>query len=726
MKAVTEDVRTGRVEVINVPEPELRPGGILVRTAFSAISAGTERAKIETGEKSLLGKALARPDQVKQVIELGRSQGISAAYHKVKSRLDSLSPLGYSNSGRVIEVSDGVEGFRLGDRVACGGAGFANHAEVNFVPANLAVHIPDNVSLESASFTTIGAIAMQGLRQADLRFGETVVVLGVGLIGLISVALAKLAGCSVVAADSNPVRAEFAKRMGADLCISSSDAQIGTLVKRFSRHGADAIVITAATPSSEPLELGTSLLRDRGRVVIVGDVGMNVSRRTMYDKELSLAMSRSYGPGRYDVNYEERGIDYPVGYVRWTERRNMEAFVSFLADGALDLSPVLTSRFPLDEAESAYADIREHGSYTALLEYSEASQQAINKDVFQDQLTESAMPSRDIIRVGCIGAGGFARDMIIPTLRKLRCVTLQNVATSTGITAESARRMFKFAKTCTPSELLEKSDTDLVFVTSRHDTHAEFVVRALNSGKAVFVEKPLGTSRAELREIENAYQSALRERRPPFLMVGFNRRFAPFTEKLKSFFGNRQEPMLAHVRVNAGYLPQEHWTHQSGGRIVGELCHFIDWSRFVIGKRICSVSATALPDGARYTRDNVSCTVVFEDGSIANILYLANGDKSVPKEYFEVFCEGSVARLNDFLSLSLTRNGKTKELRERRDKGHSKELTVSIESLLSNRPAPINFAELLEVSLATLAVRESIEAGKTLDMHRSSLVAVEA
>jgi predicted dehydrogenase/threonine dehydrogenase-like Zn-dependent dehydrogenase len=709
MKAILEDSGAGRIAAIDVPDPELRAGGILVRTAFSAISAGTERVKLDQTEKSLLGKALARPDLVRQVMELARAEGIRAAYQKVHSRLDTLSPLGYSCSGIVVAAAEGVQEFQPGDRVACGGGGYANHSALNFVPRNLAVKLPDSVGLDAAALTTIGAIAIQGLRQSEVKFGETVAVIGAGLLGVLTIQLAKAAGCRVVAIDLHPQRAERAAQLGADLGLSSGDAQTKLAVQGFSRYGADVVIITAATPSTAPIELAAAIARDRGRIVVVGDVGLGVSRPNVYLKELSITLSRSYGPGRYDADYEEAGIDYPVGHVRWTEKRNMESFVQFLAARSINVAPLIERRYPVEQGDKAYADIRDPETYTVLIEYPAAPMPPAPAPYPSRPMARKPGTSAQL-RVGCIGAGGFATNIIIPALRHTKSVALDSVATRSGIGAQSARKSFGFSKAQTPVELLQDIQTDAVFVLSRHDSHAEYVVAALTNHKPVFVEKPLAINADQLQEVRCAYESERSQGNSPFLMVGFNRRFAPMTEALREFFAKRQEPMVVNVRVNAGYLAPDHWTQRKGdgGRVIGEFCHFVDWARAVVGSPIRTLTAHALPDGSRYNRDNVVVTLSFLDRSIANLVYLANGDKSIPKEYFEVFCEGGVGILDDFSLLELTRNGKRTRTKGRRDKGHRREIELTIEAIRTGHPSPIPFEELVEVSSVCIAVDQAI------------------
>ena len=716
MLALLEDMKTGRVAAYDVPAPELREGGILVRTAFSAISAGTEKASVEAGRKSLLKKAMARPDLVKQVLEYAQSNGVKAARQKVQARLETLTALGYSCSGFVLEVGAGAMGFQPGDRVACAGVGYASHSEVNFVPANLAVRIPDGVGLDAASLTTIGAIAVQGVRQANVTFGETVAVIGVGLVGVLAIQILRAAGCRVVAIDISADRAATAVSLGAHLGLNAGDLGLERAVANFSRYGVDAALITAATKSADPLELAAKLLRDRGRISVIGDVGMGVSRSNMYKKEISLSMSRSYGPGRYDPRYEEGGQDYPIGFVRWTEKRNMEAFLDLLSGGSLQVETLLARRFPVEEGEGAYAAV-EGGSYTGIIDYHAPTDGRVAPRPSIATHVHQARP-KDKLRVGCIGAGGFARGVIFPLLRSSVGVILESVATSTGAAATSARTGFGFTMAESPSELLANPNADVVFILTRHDSHAAYVESALEQGKGVFVEKPLAINREQLEMVQKAYVRALAENRSPFLMVGFNRRFSPLTKRLKDFFSGRTEPMLVHIRCNAGFIPRDSWIQdpENGGRIIGELCHFVDWARAVVGCPMETIIAAALPDAGRYSRDNVTVIIGFKDGSVANLLYAANGDRAVAKEYFEVFSGSSIARIDDFKALHLSRNGKTATLKSSGDKGHRREMELTIEAMKRGEDAPIPFEELVEVAKATLAIEDAIRTQQVVSL----------
>ena len=554
MRALLEDMKSGQIAAYDVPAPEIREGGILVRTAFSAISSGTEKAAVEAGRKSLFGKAMARPDLVKQVLEYAQSNGVAAARQKVQARLETLSALGYSCSGLVLEAGAGVTGFQPGDRVACAGTGYATHCEINFVPANLAVRVPNNVGLEAASLTTIGAIAVQGVRQANVTFAETVAVIGVGLVGVLAIQVLRAAGCRVIAIDISHERAAQATSFGAHLGLSTSDPGLEGAVASFSRYGVDAALITAATRSADPLELAAKLLRDRGRISVIGDVGMGVSRANMYSKEISLAMSRSYGPGRYDPRYEEAGQDYPIGYVRWTERRNMEAFLDLLSSGALQIEPLLAHHFSVEEGAKAYAAV-EAGAYTGIIDYHAPRDERAGKPFLPARAVQPR--AKDKLRVGCIGAGAFARGVIFPHLRSSAGLILESVATSTGAAAASARTGFGFSAAESPSELLANPNLDAVFILTRHNSHAAYVKSALELGKYVFVEKPLAVNRDQLEMVRTAYAKGLAENRSPFLMVGFNRRFSPLTERLKHFSPAAPNPCSYMSAATPGSSPKQ-------------------------------------------------------------------------------------------------------------------------------------------------------------------------
>jgi predicted dehydrogenase len=713
MYAILSSRRSGEVHLFDVPEPELGRDGVLVRTHFSALSAGTERATMELSSKSLFSKAMARPDLVRQVVEFARSNGVQAAYQKVTSKLDSLATMGYSCAGEVIAVGANATEFHIGDRVACAGAGYANHCEVNFVPRNLAVRIPEDVETDAAALTTIGAIAMQGLRQANIVFGETIAIIGAGLLGVLAIQMARAAGCRVLALDLSPERIRQAEEFGAHLGLSASDPALAEKVQAFSRHGIDAAVLTASSNSAEPVELAAKLLRDRGRIVVVGAVGMGVSRTNMYLKEISMTLSRSYGPGRYDSSYEEEGNDYPIGYVRWTERRNMEAFLDLVGSGQINVAPLLQQRYSVEEAAAAYANLNS-GIYTAIIEYPRTPDKPrVNLPPVKRACVQGEL------RIGCIGAGSFSTGVLFPALQALKGVRFEAVATASGVGAASAQKAFRFNRAETTADLLVDGNVDAVFVLSRHDSHANYVCLAIKGAKAVFVEKPLATTLEELETIEKTVADRLSAGEPAFLMVGFNRRFAPFTQKICEFFAGRGEAMMLNIRINAGVIPNDHWTHKHGGRIVGEFCHFVDWARCVVGRPIVRINAAMLPNNGRYSDDNVAATLVFDDESIATIQYLANGDKSIPKESYEVFCGGGVARLNNFATLELVRGGKMQKFKGTPDKGHRREMELTVDAIRSGKPAPIPFVELIEITKATFLVQESARNAASVGMSSS-------
>ena len=578
------------------------------------------------------------------------------------------------------------------------------------MPRNLAVRIPDNVESDAAALTTIGAIAMQGLRQANIVFGETVAIIGAGLLGVLAIQMARAAGCRVIAIDLSPERVKQAEQFGAHLALLANDPSLEEKVLAFSRYGVDAAVLTASSSSAAPVEMAAKLMRDRGRIVVVGAIGLGVSRENMYMKELSMTLSRSYGPGRYDSSYEDQGMDYPIGYVRWTERRNMEAFLDLIANGQVNVTPLLQQRYSVQQAADAYASLTS-GIYTAIIEYPKTP--AV-KMASPSPVGRARVPGE--VRIGCIGAGSFSTGVMFPALQAVKGVRFEAVATASGVGAASAQKAFRFERAETPAELLADPNLDAVFVFSRHDSHAGYVIRAVQNGKPVFVEKPLATTPEELKEIEETVVACRSAGPAPFVMVGFNRRFAPFTEKIREFFSGRSEAMMLNIRINAGFFENDHWVHKDGGRIVGEFCHFVDWARAVVGSPIIRVSAAMLPNGLRYHEDNLAATLAFGDGSLATLQYLANGDKSVAKESYEVFCGGRVARLDNFSSLELARGGKVQHLKGVSDKGHRREIELTAKAIGSGEQAPIPFEELVEISRATFLVQESARSACPMTM----------
>lgn len=712
MKAIVQSYQGGALEIAEVPAPALLPGGILVRNEISLVSAGTERSMVDLAQKSLVGKAKARPDLVRKVFEKVRRDGILAAFDTVRSRLDAPVPLGYSSAGSVIAVAEGVEGIRIGQRVACAGAGYANHAEVVFVPRNLAVPLPKGVPSEAAAFTTVGAIALQGLRLARPELGETVVVIGLGLVGLLAAQLARAAGCQVVGMDTDPGRCRLAETLGVLTAVSDA-AELGDVVRgQTGGHGADKVLVTASTSSSQPVITAGEIARSRGTVVVVGAVGLDLPRKPYYDKELIFRVSCSYGPGRYDPEYEEKGRDYPIGFVRWTENRNMEAFVAQLASGAVDTAPLISHRFDIDDAARAYEMLTGKGSEPylgILLSYPAGSNegQALHSTIE----LRSRPPLEQGIQLGVLGAGQFATGVLLPVLASLPGVRLEGVCNATGIKAQHVARKFGFTfATTAEEELLSSPRIDTVVITTRHHLHARQVLAALEAGKNVFVEKPLCLRRDELESIGEALAD---RQEAPVLMVGFNRRFAPMARRLRTFLELVREPLMMSYRVNAGFIPGDHWTQdpaQGGGRILGEVCHFVDFLTFLSGQLPTSVEVRALPNSARYHDDNLVITLGYADGSVGTVTYVANGDTALPKERCEVFAGGSAAVLDNFRSLELVRDGsrQVEKARLQQDKGHRAQLEALVHCLRKGAPPPIPLEEIFAVHQTSFEILDRV------------------
>jgi predicted dehydrogenase/threonine dehydrogenase-like Zn-dependent dehydrogenase len=719
MRQLSQNLRTGKLSIDEVPMPTAQAGQVLVKTAYSIISAGTERTKIETGRKSLIGKALARPDQVRQVIQSVNQSGLQATYQKVMTRLDSRSPLGYSAAGIVLCVSPDVQDIHPGDAVACGGASAA-HAEIICVPKNLCVPLPKGVDLDGGSFATIGAIALQGIRQAELRLGESALVIGLGLLGQLTVQMLKAAGCTVIGYDLDESRCRLAVESGADTAAFSEGRLLAEISQYTDNKGVDAVLITAGTSSNQPVTLAGQVARDKGRVVVVGAVGLTVPRAPYYDKELELRLSRSYGPGRYDPNYEEKGQDYPYGFVRWTEHRNMAAFLSFIAARKVDVGKLITHRFSLDQADHAYAVIsgdQKEPCLAVLFDYG-LSPVSMKKRI-ENGLSRPSTNSQ--VRVGVIGAGNFAQSMLLPHLKTDQSAALAGVATLYPLESRDVADRFGFQYAASdPDEIIENPDIQAVIIATRHDSHADLVIRSLNAGKAIHVEKPLAMNPAELKAIEKAYIGKQKPdaRNSSFLQVGFNRRFAPMVQSLVRFFSDHSEPFSMLYRINAGYITRDHWTQdpqQGGGRIIGEVCHFVDLLQYISGSSIKQVHAFVLPNHGKYSNDNVSINLSFMDGSAASVLYLANGDKSLPKEYIEVFCAGKTAVLEDYRRLSLIKGGKKLTSSEgARDKGHKSEMNAWIEAIQNGKPEPVPFSEAAVATRASFAILDSITSGNAV------------
>lgn len=723
MKQLLQNLRSGETSVAVVPIPGIKPGTALVRSAASLVSAGTERMLVEFAEKSLVGKARSRPDLVRQVLDKARREGLLPTIEAAFNRLDQPMPLGYSSAGTIVSLGAGMSGFKVGDRVACAGGGYAVHAEYTLVPRNLLAPLPETVDFESAAFATLGAIALHGFRLSRAQLGEKVAVIGLGLLGLLAVGLARAAGCQVLGIDLDPARVALAREMGAAQAVVRPQAEEAALAFSAGR-GLDAVLICADTPSADPVELAGVIARDRASVVAVGAVGLQIPRKLYYEKELSFINSRSYGPGRYDPAYEENGQDYPIGYVRWTEGRNLAAIVSLLASRQLDVQPLISHRFPIDQAPAAYELItgkQKEPFLGVLLTYPDSAAELPAAPPAGIPAAQPVSPAAraDSVRLGVLGAGNFASAVLLPAIKRLPGIELVGIRSGSGVSASHAAGKFGFRYTAESSEqLLDDQQINTLAVLTRHNLHAAQVIAALGAGKHVFCEKPLALNSQELDEIF----LELRKPGAPLLTVGFNRRFAPHAVRLHEFFQDRQEPLVAHYRVNAGFLPTNHWLHDpavGGGRILGEGCHFIDFLTFLVGQPPLSVTAASLPDLGRYNSDNAVLTFTFPDGSLGSLTYLANGDKSFAKERLEVFCAGRIAVLDDFRSLELVREGRRQVIRARlrQDKGHQAEWAAFAQAITKSGAPPIPYAQLYGVSQASFAAAAALQSAQPQPIH---------
>jgi polar amino acid transport system substrate-binding protein len=729
MKQLTQNMKSGELRVEEVPPPSLKAGGVLVKNYFSLISAGTEKSKVDLGKMSLWQKAKARPEDVKKVLAEVRTNGLFATYKRVMSKLDAPSTLGYSTAGVVLAVDSTVDEFKPGDRVACAGAGYATHADIIVVPKNLCAKVPEDVGLDEAAYTTLGAIAMQGVRQTQPTLGETVVVIGLGLVGQLTVQILKAAGCKVIGVDIDPQAVNLAREVGVDLGIMRAQEDVKGLVSSFTNgYGADAVIITAATESNDPVELAGTIARDRARVIMVGAVGMNLPRGPYYMKELEFKLSRSYGPGRYDSSYEEGGNDYPIGYVRWTERRNMEEFLHLVAEKKVDVRKITTHRFNIDDAPQAYAlisgEIRER--YVGiLLKYDELSstngQTKISTVVSLKSESERSFPSSSAaLNMGFIGAGSFAQSFLLPALKNFSGVRFIGVCNASGISAKNVGAKFGF-EFCTSNsdDIVNNESIGTVFIATRHNLHAPLVVAALKKGKRVFVEKPLALNEEELQEIVAAYNEQLTAAQRPILMVGFNRRFAPLVVEMKNFFRDVREPLVVNYRVNAGFIPKEHWTQhpiEGGGRIIGEVCHFVDTMQYLCASEPVKVYAASLSteNHSVMNHDNLSITMRLKNGSLGIITYLANGDKAVPKERIEVSSGNRSAILDNFQRLHLFKDEKEIVKKSKGlDKGHRAEVEAFMRAIQAGQQV-IEFHSLVVTTRTTFKIVESLAVGDSV------------
>lgn len=706
MKQIIQYQKTGEMTIEDLPVPMLKPGTVLVKNVYSLISSGTERTSVETAQASMLGKAKSRPDLVKQVMENVKKEGLIPTYNKVQNRLDNYKELGYSCAGIVIESSLGD--FKPGDRVACAGL-TANHSEVIRVPKNLIAKIPDNVTFEEASFTTLGSIALQGVRQANVKLGESVAVIGLGLIGLITVQLLKANGCRVIGIDINDSNFDLAKNLGCDLCCLSDKDSIKIVESFTNGFGTDSVIITAGAKSNEPVEYALEYARKKSSIVIVGAVNMNIPRSPFYEKELDFKISCSYGPGRYDKLYEDFGTDYPIGYVRWTENRNMQAILGLISQNNLNVKSLVSHKIPIADGLNAYDIItgKKNEKYIAILiEYPGDIKFEYKKYTkAKNSISQSSKPV-----IGFIGAGNFAQSNLLPHLTAQK-INLKGVCTSTPVNAKSVAQKFGFEYFATDyNEILNDEKINAMFIATRHDSHAKYIIEAIKKGKHIFVEKPLAILEEELELIRNSYDSN------KILFVGFNRRFSEPFKDIKNFYKNNLEPFVINYRVNAGVIPKTHWVQspEQGGRIIGEGCHFIDTISFLTGSKPVKVYAESIhTDNSKMINyDNVNITIKYENGSIGNISYLANGDSSQPKEYCEIFSGGKTAVMNSFKEVIYYNDGKRTKKTYNGAKGHKEEVKHFINLLEGKDEIQLTPESIFNTTLLTFKIIEVLKTGK--------------
>lgn len=732
MRQILQSLRTGETELVDVPCPSVGKGEVLIRTRVSLVSAGTERMLVEFGKASLLDKARQQPDKVRQVLDKIMTDGLVPTLTAVRSKLDQPIPLGYCNVGTVLEVGADVDGVCVGDRVVCNGP----HAEIVCVPKNLCAKIPDSVSDDSAAFAVLGAVGLQGIRLAQPTLGEAFVVSGLGLVGLLTVQLLRAHGCRVLGLDYSESRLALAEQLGAVTFNLGGGGDPIRAAEAFSRgRGVDGVLITASTDSDEPVHQAAEMCRKRGRIVLVGVVGLKLSRADFYEKELSFQVSCSYGPGRHDAGYEQRGNDYPVGFVRWTEQRNFEAVLDMMSDLRVDPRVLVSHRFGIDQALGAYELISgKTPSLGVLLDYPQPEDVPhVRLRTRSVRLHRATSERATKPRVAVIGSGNYASQVLIPAFHKA-AANLASVVSRNGLTATLAARKFGFEEATSDLDaVIDDPQIDAVVIATRHDSHAKLACRALDAGKHVFVEKPLALNPSDLAMILEAYdRRASEDPCPPVLTVGFNRRFAPQIQKMKQLLAPLSEPKCFVMTVNAGAVPSNHWVHDpiaGGGRVIGEGCHFIDLLRYLCGSPIASVQATMMgrSDAVEVQGDKISMTLSFTDGSFGTVHYLANGHRSIPKERLEVFCGGRVLQLDNFRKLSAVGwKGFRKLNLWSQDKGHQAEVHAFLKAITTDGCPPIPIDELAEVTRVSFDVVRSAEQRIAIDYAQSPQVAVAA
>jgi len=705
-------IKQGQVVVEDIPAPQVEPGTLLVRVKFSSISAGTELSGLESASQPLWKRALKNPKAVKSTVEMAATRGLTHTRNVIQGKLAEGNPTGYSASGIVLEVGDGIENIQSGDRVACAGAQCAHHAEIIRVPRNLAVLLPKELSLPVASTVTLGAIALQGVRRAQPTLGETFAVIGLGILGQLAAQMLRANGCRVIGTDLDSSRIELAKSLGMDFPLPAEENNNREHTLRLTDgEGVDGVIITAASPSDEVISNAFKMCRKKGRVVLVGDVGLNLKREDIFPKELDFFISTSYGPGRYDPQYEEKGLDYPIGYVRWTENRNMAEYLNLISEEKIEVEPLIHSSFEISQAATAYETLKKDKEkpLIVLLSYPESKEDTKPNRVIPNP---SALASEsDKINIALAGAGGFIKGMHIPNLQTLsRRYQIHAVASRTGSNASNTAKQVG-AQYCTTDyqEILNDPKVDAVLIGTRHNQHASMVIEALQAGKHVLVEKPLALTRNELETIRNFYEI---NQQAPVLLTGFNRRFSPFAQRAKELIENRTNPMIINYRMNAGYIPLGHWVHteEGGGRNLGEACHIYDLFTFFTDSKVVSVQTQSLaPKTDHYSsRDNFAATLRFEDGSIATLTYTALGSNEFPKEQMEIFSDGKVLMLDDYKQLRIHGSNAKGVTSKLTDKGHKCELEAFAETLEKGGEWPIPLWQQLQATEMALSIDDML------------------
>jgi len=733
MKQIFQNFRFGELQILEVPEPSKRKDVLRVQTRASLVSVGTEKNMIDIAKKSIFGKAFSRPDWVKQVVDKVKTEGFTEAWRQSKARLDMPVPLGYSSAGTVLEC--GVQsidvGFKVGDRIACTGSGYASHAEIVSVPPNLCAKIPDNVAFEDAAYGALGGIAMEAVRLARVEFGHRVVVIGLGLLGQLATQILVAAGCHVFGIDVKRDKCVLAEDHGAEVTATvGRDDPVQAVLDFTDGEGADSVIILAAVESNEPLEQAADICRERGKIVAGGLVGLDVPRKTFFEKELDLCVSRAWGPGALNPDYEERNVQWPLAYVRWTAQRNIEEFLKMVSLERVKLDKLTTHRFPFDKALDAYDMILKgkENVIGVILEYSQVKEigaQRARNNVWKNNKVEVKANSKDGIGIGLIGAGLFTRGTLLPVLKGISGIQLKGVATASGMSGRHVAEKggFQYATT-EHKKILEDPQIDLVFILTRHNSHASFVIEALKAGKHVFVEKPLCINKDELTQIIHVYSSIRNPQSAmPLLMVGFNRRFSPAAKKAREFIGSNGPSSVIQIRCNAGFIPKNSWVHhpeEGGSRIIGEVCHFVDLSQYLTGG-LPRIVFAACAESSQETNDNICVTLQMDNGAAVNITYASNGDKSFPREEVQIFTGGGVFIIHNFGNAEQIVNGKKKKWKSIQvDRGHKNEIKEILSALKSGKNSPIDFRSIVATTITTFAIEDSIRMGKSVEIDMDS------